>query len=130
MSGKINMLICLIMFILFSMAIDSCEHKSQEIPVSDGVNQFSEIPSFITPVKKYFNVNIQGNHTIDSASYRLKISGGVNHPSEFSLVQLRDLPMVEKTVTVECINNYDNGELIGTVKWKGFNLINFWKSGD
>jgi len=93
-----------------------------------GSHHLTEFPPFITPIEEYVRVNIGGNHTIEGDSYRLKISGLVYHPAEFSLKQLQDLKMTEKTVTVECIGNNNNGTLLGTVTWKGFSIYNLLDS--
>jgi hypothetical protein len=105
--------------ILLAIAISSCERNNRE---ELNPRHLTNFPEFITPIEKYFNINIAGNHTIDGNSYRLKISGMVNHPAEFSLEQLQHLKMIQKTVTVECIDNNNNGNLLGTATWKGFDV--------
>jgi DMSO/TMAO reductase YedYZ molybdopterin-dependent catalytic subunit len=79
-------------------------------------------PPFITPVEDYFSLQITGNHQIDAEGYELKISGGVDNPASFSLEDLRNLEMKERTLTVECIHNVPNGQLLGTATWKGFDV--------
>ena len=112
--------------LLFAIAISSCERNNRE---DLNPHHLTDFPAFITPTEKYFKINIAGNHEIDGSTYRLKISGGVNHPAEFSLEQLRNLKMVEKTVTVECIDNNSSGNsLLGTVTWKGFDVYSLLDS--
>jgi DMSO/TMAO reductase YedYZ molybdopterin-dependent catalytic subunit len=105
-------------FLVAVLAI-SCDRNN---PEDQHPGHSTDFPEFITPIEKYFKINISGNHTIDGSSYRLKISGMVNHPSEFTLEQLRHMKMIQKTVTIECIDNNNNGILVGTITWKGFNL--------
>ena len=126
---KINFFLWRYGILLWALVISSCEHSNQEVLKPFGSYHLSDFPEFITPTEKYFKLNIRGNHDIDPDSYRLKISGGVNHPAEFSLEQLQDLKMVEKTVTVECIDNNNNGLfLLGTVTWKGFSVYSLLDS--
>jgi hypothetical protein len=103
--------------LLLAIAISSCEHNNRE-----DSRHLTDFPEFITPNEKYFKINIAGNHTIDGNTYRLKISGAVDHPAEFTLEQLQHFKMIQKTVTVECIDNNNNGNLLGTVTWKGFDV--------
>jgi hypothetical protein len=120
---KINLFLWRCGILLGALVINSCDHNNREDLKPPGSYHFSDFPEFITPTDKYFKINIAGNHVIEANSYRLKISGSVNHPAEFSLEQLQDLKMVEKTVTVECIDNNSNGNfLVGTATWKGFNV--------
>ncbi len=115
--------------LLGALVINSCEHNNRENLKPLGSYHLYDFPEFITPTEKYFKINIAGNHDIDGDSYRLKISGAVNHPAEFSLKQLQDFKMVEKTLTVECIDNNNNGIfLLGTVTWKGFSVYSLLDS--
>jgi DMSO/TMAO reductase YedYZ molybdopterin-dependent catalytic subunit len=115
--GKISLFKWHRWILLLAAAVSSCEHNKPE-----DSHHPADFPEFITPNEKYFKINIAGNHTIDGSTYRLKISGAVNHPAEFSLEQVQHFKMIEKTVTVECIDNNNNGSLLGTVTWKGFDI--------
>jgi hypothetical protein len=111
--------------LLFAMAFSSCEHNN---PGDKDSRHLTDFPEFITPTDKYFKINIAGNHTVDENTYRLKISGMVDHPAEFSLERLRHLNMIQKTVTVECIDNNNIGNLVGTIAWKGFDVYGLLNS--
>jgi DMSO/TMAO reductase YedYZ molybdopterin-dependent catalytic subunit len=107
---------------LITLLLYSCNSND---PLSDNPDDLIDLPgfpAFITPINEYFELQINGDHSIDGTSYKLKIGGAVNNPSEFTLEELRKLEMVEKTLTVECIENPANGKLLGTATWKGFDL--------
>ena len=108
---------------LITLPFTSCETNSPADDNSDDLIDLPGFPSFITPINEYFELQINGDHSIDGASYHLKIGGAINSPTEFSLEELRNLEMVEKTLTVECIENPINGKLLGTATWKGFNVF-------
>jgi DMSO/TMAO reductase YedYZ molybdopterin-dependent catalytic subunit len=106
----------------------SCERASQpetQLEVSEPRGDF---PPFITPIESYFEYSIGHIPTLDSASYRLKISGAVDNPGTFSLDELSKLAMEEKILTIECIGNPVNGSLLGTARWKGFSLYELLRS--
>lgn len=107
---------------LVMLLIYSCDTNAPADDNPDDLIDQPGFPSFITPINEYFELQINGDHTVDGASYKLKIEGAVNSPTEFSLEELRNMEMVEKTLTVECIENPINGKLLGTATWKGFRL--------
>lgn len=87
-----------------------------------------EFPPFITPIEDYFDLRFKIISPIDSASYRLEISGAVLDSVKLSLEDLSKLRMHEKTLTIECIENPPNGELLATAKWRGFRLYDLLDS--
>jgi len=99
--GSVNILWIVALFLIMI----SCESADQRDPVPDEPGERPAFPDFITPNKVYFDLRIAGDHNIDSNYYHLKISGGADHPAVFSLEELRNLEMAEKTLTVECIGN-------------------------
>ena len=109
------------------LAITSCEPKNQDNENPNGPDHITEFPSFITPSEKYFDVRSNGIPDIDPDSYQLKISGAINEPTTFTLEDLRNLDMFEKTITIECIGNRSDGDLIGTATWKGFRVYDLLK---
>jgi DMSO/TMAO reductase YedYZ molybdopterin-dependent catalytic subunit len=92
-----------------------------------GGNQ-KTFPSFITPVESYFEFSIAEVPAINAQSYQLTITGEIDQPTTLSLDDLRSLSMIDKTLTIECIHNHENGPLIGTAVWKGFSLIDLLDS--
>ena len=83
----------------------------------------SEFPDFITKNEDYFVTRIGSVPNINRDTYQLEIRGLVDDPANFSLQELQSLNMTELPLTIECIGNPKNGELIGTAVWKGFNLF-------
>ena len=77
-------------------------------------------PDFITKNEDYFITRIGSVPSIDRSEYHLDIIGFVENPRSYSLEELQSLNMTELTLTVECIGNGINGNLIGTAVWKGF----------
>ena len=92
-----------------------------ENPVTDSVH-YTIFPPFITPVEDYFDLSISSPPDLDSATYQLEITGLVDDTVNLSLQDLRMLEMVERPLTIECIENYSNGNLVATATWKGFRL--------
>ncbi len=119
---RFNLIINCLVFLMMALAINNCESKYLDPQNPDGSDNLGDYPPFITPTIEYFDVSIAGKPAIDGDSFQLKISGAVNNPAEFSLEELRSLEMVEKTVTIECIGNPANGDLLGTATWKGFSV--------
>jgi DMSO/TMAO reductase YedYZ molybdopterin-dependent catalytic subunit len=111
----------LLVFVLF-LSVSSCETNSQDAGDPDNAYNLSDFPDFITPAEDYFDLSLGKKPVLDPKQYRLTVSGAVNEPASYSLEDLRKLEMVEQTVTVECIHNGPNGNLLGTATWKGFLL--------
>jgi hypothetical protein len=81
-----------------------------------------QYPDFITANKDYFVTRIGAAPTVDGGTFHLDITGLVKSPRSFSLHDLMALPLVELPLTVECIGNSQNGDLVSTAIWKGFRL--------
>ena len=58
-----------------------------------------------TPKDQFFAINHFNRPEIDGAAYRLKFSGMVNKPSEFSLADLRAMKATELPAGYECSGN-------------------------
>lgn len=83
----------------------------------------SEFPDFITKNEDYFVTRIGTVPNINRDTYRLEISGRIENPTSFSLVELQSLNLTELPLTIECIGNPIDGKLVSTAVWKGFNLF-------
>jgi DMSO/TMAO reductase YedYZ molybdopterin-dependent catalytic subunit len=88
----------------------------------------SEFPDFITKNEDYFITRIGGVPEIDRDTYRLEMTGLIDNPKNFTLDELQSLDMIELPLTIECIGNPENGPLIGTAVWKGFNMFDLLES--
>ncbi|MFW9811978.1 MAG: molybdopterin-dependent oxidoreductase [Candidatus Thorarchaeota archaeon] len=82
----------------------------------------SEFPDFFTSNEDYYITRIGSVPNIDRDTYRLEITGFVDNPRSFNLVELRALNLTDLPLTIECIGNGPNGKLIGTAMWRGFNV--------
>lgn len=110
---------------MVALVINGCESDHGDPgPENGNGSGMDQFPTFITSSADYFNVSIGDIPDIDTVSYRLEVKGAVKNPASFSLAQLKAMQMVERTVTIECIGNPANGELVGTATWKGFRLYN------
>lgn len=114
--------------LILAFAINGCESEALPEPIPEDPNQLLDFPSFVTPVEDYFRLSIGKVPVIDSTSYQLTISGAIDHPVTFSLEELRNLELFERTLTIECIENPSNGKLLGNATWKGFKLYDLLKS--
>ncbi|MHA1924762.1 MAG: molybdopterin-dependent oxidoreductase [Candidatus Thorarchaeota archaeon] len=97
-------------------------------PLSIGQDDSSEFPDFITKNEDYFVTRIGSVPEIDRDTYRLEIKGLVDSPTSFSLDELQALDLTELPLTVECIGNSENGKLLGTAVWKGFDVFDLLES--
>lgn len=60
--------------------------------------------------------------TVDIGSWRLEISGLVKRPLDLSYADIRKLPPIKETLTIECISNPPDGSAIGNAEWVGTRL--------
>ncbi|AMM22372.1 oxidoreductase [Frondihabitans sp. PAMC 28766] len=59
---------------------------------------------------------------VDPTTWKLEITGLVDHPVTLSWQQLLDKPLVEHLATLSCVSNDVGGNLIGTALWLGYPL--------
>jgi DMSO/TMAO reductase YedYZ molybdopterin-dependent catalytic subunit len=80
--------------------------------------------TFVTPVEDFFAVQHYPVPTIDPAAYKLRLSGLVNKPLEFTLEQLKQRPRMEQIVCFECSGNNPArlNMLMGNARWAGTSL--------
>jgi DMSO/TMAO reductase YedYZ molybdopterin-dependent catalytic subunit len=74
----------------------------------DAANRFLDIRKIdghITPNDQFFFIQHYNRPEIDSASYRLKLTGMVNKPTEFSLADLKTMKPTELVAGYECSGN-------------------------
>ena len=85
----------------------------------------------VTPLGLHYLLTHYDIPVVDVASWRLRVAGRVRTPLELSLDDLRRLPSVSLTVTMECAGNARArllprpisqpwlGEAVGTAAWQG-----------
>lgn len=83
-----------------------------------------EIDSFYTPNDDFYLVQHYGQPEIDLEAYRLKVTGLVERPREYTLAELKQRERVEQDVGFECGGNSNRilHGLIGNARWAGLNL--------
>lgn len=73
----------------------------------------------VTPNDEFYTVDIgRGIPKIDPVSYRLKVTGQVEHELALSLEDLREMSAGAHMRTLECISNPVGGNLIGNAVWE------------
>jgi DMSO/TMAO reductase YedYZ molybdopterin-dependent catalytic subunit len=75
---------------------------------ADGARRFLDlrtIDGLITPTDRFFFIQHYDKPTLDAATYRLKVTGLVNKPTELSLADLQSMRSVEVVNGYECSGN-------------------------
>ena len=82
-----------------------------------------EIDGVFTPINQFFTTQHYGHPEIDTATYRLRVSGLVDEPLALSLADLRAMPSRELVFGFECSGNRGplNG-LSSNGRWTGVPL--------
>ena len=93
--------------------------------VAKGLTRWEDLESWITPNDRFFSIAHYNRPQIDAKTWRLDVSGLVDHPTTLTLEQLTALPRGEVTFTIECSGN--NGlpfltSAIGNARWAGASL--------
>jgi DMSO/TMAO reductase YedYZ molybdopterin-dependent catalytic subunit len=83
----------------------------------------------IIPKDRFFAIQHFGNPEIDGSAYRLKITGMVKQPKEFSLTDLRGMRSTELTAGYECSGNSARSMqgLSSNGRWTGVRLSSVLK---
>lgn len=75
-----------------------------------------------TPNSSFYITSYSSTPKVDVKSWRLRIDGLVENPVELGYDDVRKLPPVNETLTLECISNPPDGSAISNAKWVGFKL--------
>ena len=117
-------------FPLPAWAIPALEDGEEVVPFVDGPQpgppnrglHWPDLDSWITPNEKFFAVSHYGVAKVSAKDYRLEISGLVERPRSLSLDEIKSLPKVTETVTLECSGNGVSKTFMGAAgnaKWTG-----------
>lgn len=87
-----------------------------------------DFPDFYTKTEDYYITRIGDVPIIDEQSYKLEITGCIENPTNYSLSELRALPLIKFPLTIECIGNPVSGSLISTANWTGFSIYDLLSS--
>lgn len=74
----------------------------------------------VTPNDEFFTLSISTPPVIDPDTYRLEVTGLVDHPLNFTYAQLRALPNVTELASLRCVTG-----LTGTAYWTGVTMPYF-----
>src|SRR5262245_8853646 len=81
------------------------------------------VTSAITPADQFFTTQHSGHPVIDSATFKLKVTGLVDKPQALSIADLQQLGKVELIAGFECSGNRRPLQgLIGNGRWTGVPL--------
>jgi DMSO/TMAO reductase YedYZ molybdopterin-dependent catalytic subunit len=59
---------------------------------------------------------------VDPATWKLDVTGMVDHPLTFTYDELLAMPLFEQYVTISCVSNVVGGNLVGNALWTGVRL--------
>jgi DMSO/TMAO reductase YedYZ molybdopterin-dependent catalytic subunit len=91
-------------------------------PGSTHIMDTRKMDSFYTD--GFYVVQHYGQPEVDNAGYRLKVTGLIDNPAEFSLEQLMQRPAVQQDIGFECGGNGGRmfHGLVGNANWRGVKL--------
>jgi DMSO/TMAO reductase YedYZ molybdopterin-dependent catalytic subunit len=80
--------------------------------------------TFFTPTEDFYLVQHYGTPMVDSATYKLRVTGLVNKPIELTLAQLKQRTRTEIIAGFECggSSNANFNRLCGNARWAGTSL--------
>lgn len=77
----------------------------------------------VTPTEDFYVVSKNPfDPQVDTARWKLEVTGLVENPLMLSYEDLKSLPVVEQYATLQCIDNKVGGDLIGNALWRGVRL--------
>jgi DMSO/TMAO reductase YedYZ molybdopterin-dependent catalytic subunit len=76
----------------------------------------------LTPNDEFYVTSYARTPTVNPATYALKISGLVRNPLTLTMTEIKQMPAVSETLTLECISNPPDGDAIGNAEWVGIKL--------
>jgi DMSO/TMAO reductase YedYZ molybdopterin-dependent catalytic subunit len=77
----------------------------------------------VVPNDKFYRIDtalIPPN--VDVTTWKVTVTGMVDHPVELTFDELIQLPIIEQYVTIACVSNYVGGDLVGNTLWRGVPL--------
>ncbi len=75
-----------------------------------------------TPNAKFYITTYGNTPAVDAAAWRLTIKGLVANPITLSYDDIKRLPPINETLTLECISNPPDGTAISNANWVGTKL--------
>lgn len=86
-----------------------------------GVDGLSPV---ITPNETFYRIDTAflSVPRVDLQEWSLSVTGRVDRPYSLTYLDLLDMPMVERDVTLSCVSNQVGGDLVGNARWLGVPL--------
>jgi DMSO/TMAO reductase YedYZ molybdopterin-dependent catalytic subunit len=79
------------------------------------------ISPFVTPNADFYRIDTALQvPSVDSSTWKLKITGMVEQEVEIGFDELLALPLQESLITLTCVSNEVGGDLIGNALWLGY----------
>src|SRR6516225_3390756 len=75
-----------------------------------------------TPNSQFYVTSFARTPIVEPSAWKLQIKGLVANPLKISYRQIRELPQIDQTLTLECIGNPPGGTVIGNAAWRGVKL--------
>ncbi len=92
-------------------------------PVVRGPAAVPGISPLVTPNSEFYRIDTAlAVPRVDSAQWRLRITGMVDRPAEFTFDDLLAMNLREESVTLACVSNDVGGSLVGNAYWLGVPL--------
>ena len=90
-------------------------------PLPTGIEgQVPGLSPFVTPASDFYRIDTAlSPPSVDIKSWRLSISGLVDHPFSIGWDELLAMDAIERPVTLECVSNEVGQDLIGSALWQG-----------
>jgi DMSO/TMAO reductase YedYZ molybdopterin-dependent catalytic subunit len=98
---------------------------AEPLPPLPPVADFAAVgtPDFITPNADFYRIDVALRiPTVSAQDYRLRVRGMVERELSFSYDDLLNRPLEERRITLTCVSNEVNGNLISNASWVGVSL--------
>lgn len=112
-------------------AVDvEAQRQRLELPAVQSNSDTSEVglavpglTSLVVPEDRFYRIDTAlVVPRVNADTWRLRLSGMVDHPLEFTLADLLAMPLIEESVTLACVSNEVGGDLVGNALWRGLRL--------
>jgi DMSO/TMAO reductase YedYZ molybdopterin-dependent catalytic subunit len=104
------------------LAVPSAQSSAEELP-DDADLDVSGLTPFVTPTPVFYRIDTALSvPRVDVATWRLRVSGMVDRPLDWSFDDLVARELREQWTTLCCVSNEVGGRLIGNARWRGVPL--------
>ncbi|RJQ12802.1 MAG: hypothetical protein C4558_01005 [Dehalococcoidia bacterium] len=93
-----------------------------------GALDLNGLSPLITPNNDFYRIDTTLiTPRVDLKTWRLRITGMVEHPLTISFDDLLAMPSREEIITLSCVSNEVGGDLVGNARWLGVSLVDLLK---